>query len=125
MPRVEHPKHRVQRAFAPLLLRAPFQPERLLAHPPLPWLATFSPHIDGQLPNDDGFAEGASTTTATIKMKRPNGEPGRTGDCGFNLKSALNLPSGMYEEMIVRFLFHFPITSDSDQFHRMKSIVLV
>ena len=104
MARVKTVQRRVQRAFAPLILRATFLPERLHTPPPLPWLATFPPHVDGSLPNDNPLpdSEGSSVRkTVLVKMKRPNGEPGRSGDRGFNLKSTLDLPGGMYEEVLV------------------------
>jgi hypothetical protein len=104
MPRIETPKHRVQRAFAPLLFKATFQPERRLTPPPLPWLATFPPHVDGQLPIDDPLPDSESSTASQVvlvKMKRPNGEPGRSEKRGFNLKSTLDLPKGIYEDVLV------------------------
>jgi hypothetical protein len=116
MPRVETPKHRVQRTFAPLLFRTYFRPEQPLTPPPLPWLATFSPHVDGQLLGDDPHpvTEGSSVSgVALVKMKRPSGEPGRNGSRGFNLRSALDLPGGMYEEVLVSFvLYNFVTTTD-------------
>jgi hypothetical protein len=131
MPRVETPKHsvRVQRAYGPLLFRTRFQPERRLTPPPLPWGVTFPPHVDDQ-PADDatddplGEGGGASASQVTpVKMKKPNGEPGRSGDRGFNLKSALNLPGGVYEELLVSLC---SISSSvSDPFYRMKSIALL
>jgi hypothetical protein len=124
MPRVKSVKHRVQRAFAPLLFRAIFQPERLLTPPPLPWLTTFPPHIDGHLPNNDPLpdSEGPSVrNTELVKMKKPNGEPGRSGERGFNLKSTLNLPGDMYEEVIVSLYYIFFLIT-SDLFHSKKFI---
>ncbi|KIM80260.1 hypothetical protein PILCRDRAFT_9794 [Piloderma croceum F 1598] len=103
MPRIETPKHRVQRAFAPFIFKAGFRPERLLTPPPLPWLATFPPHNDGQLPINDSLPNSEGSTASKVvlvKMKRPNGEPGRSGERGFNLKSTLNLPKGIYEDML-------------------------
>jgi hypothetical protein len=109
MPRVETPRHRVQRAFAPLLFRTRFQPERLLTPPSTPWLATFPPHVDGQPAEDipDVESEGSASKVAPVKMKRPNGEPGRSGERGFNLKSALMLPEELYEEVLVSFYYIF------------------
>jgi hypothetical protein len=104
MPRIETPKHRVQRAFAPFLFKTGFQPERLLTPPPLPWLATFPPHVDGQLSIDDPLpdSEGsAASKVVLVKMKKPNGEPGRSRVRGFNLKSTLDLPEGIYENVVV------------------------
>jgi hypothetical protein len=34
-------------------------------------------------------------------MKRPNGEPGHSEKRGFNLKSTLDLPKGIYEDVLV------------------------
>jgi hypothetical protein len=131
MPRVKTPKHsvRVQRAYGSFLFRTHFQPERRLTPPPLPWGVTFPPHVDDQ-PTDDatddplGEGGGASASQVTpVKMKKPNGEPGRSGDGGFNLKSALNLPGRVYEELLVSLC---SISSSvSDPFYRMKSTPLL
>jgi hypothetical protein len=102
MPRIATPKNRTQRAFAPLLFRTRFQPERLLTPPPLPWHVTFPPHGDCIPADDVPPSEATSSTKAPlIKMKRPAGEPGRKGERGFNLKSTLDLPEGMHEELLV------------------------
>jgi hypothetical protein len=108
MPRVETPKHRIQRAFAPLPFRTFFKSERLLTPPPLPWHATFPPHADGKPAEDAPLVEGSSTSKAPlIKMKRPPGEPGRKGERGFVVKSVLDLPEGVYEELLVSFRYTF------------------
>jgi hypothetical protein len=102
MPRVETPKNsvRVQRAYVPLLFRTRFRPEQLLTPPPLPWRVTFPPHTDDPADDDNDNVLGGSSASQ-VKMKRPNGEPGRSGDRGFNLRSTLDLPGRMYEEMLV------------------------
>lgn len=108
MPRIETPKHRIQRAFPPLLFRTSFKREPLLI-PPLPWHITFPPHADGK-PADDAPLVNAGPSaikTPLTKMKRPLGEPGRKGERGFVVKSSLDLPEGMYEELLVRLLLCF------------------
>jgi len=110
MPRVETPKHRVQRAFAPLLFRSHFQSERCLTHPALPWHATFPPHGDGIPVEDVPLSEQVSPASqVTLSKKlRPPGEPGRKGERGFNLKLELDLPEVVYEEILVG-LFQYVI----------------
>jgi hypothetical protein len=76
MPRVKPTQNRIQRAFAPLIFSAYFQPEHLLAHPPLPWHTTFPLH-DGKPAEDTPLAEDRDSSVANvIKVKRPSGEPG-------------------------------------------------
>jgi hypothetical protein len=108
MPRIETPKHRIQRAFPPLLFRTPFKLEPLLT-PPLPWHITFSPHADGKPADDAPLVDGGPSAIRTplTKMKRPLGEPGRKGECGFVVKSSLDLPEGMYEELLVSLSLYF------------------
>jgi hypothetical protein len=51
---------------------------------------------------------GSSASKASlVKMKRPAGEPGRKGERGFVVKSTLDLPEGMYEELLVSFRYIF------------------
>ena len=103
MPRVKSTQNRIQRAFAPLLFSAHFQPERLCAPPTLPWHITFPPHVDGTLAEDAPLAEDRESRAKVplIKLKRPPGEPGRKGERGFNLKSTLQLPEGIYDDLLV------------------------
>jgi hypothetical protein len=82
MPCAESSKHRVRRAFAPPLHRACFSAEWLLTPPPMPWHASFPPYTDGRPTEDDPLAEivgPPASKVALHKMKRPNGEPGRSG----------------------------------------------
>lgn len=105
MPRVQHTKHRVQRAFAPLIFNMRFQPERLLTPPPLLWDITFPSHVDGT-PAEDApvLSAGSPTDSApSVKIKRPAGEPGRKGERGYNVKLTLDLPEGVYEDLLVRY----------------------
>jgi hypothetical protein len=108
MPRVATPKHRIQRAFVPLVFRTHFQPERCLTPPPLPWNITYPPHGDGK-PADDAPATAikGANNAPPIKIKRPPGEPGRKGCRGFVTKDVLNLPEEMYEELLVSFCYIF------------------
>ena len=110
MPRVATPnKHRIQRAFAPLVFRTHFQPERLLTRR-LPWNISYPPHGDGKPADDVPLAarEGASAnTTALTKIKRPPGEPGRKGGRGFSTKDMLNLSEEIYEELLVSLRYRY------------------
>ena len=103
MPRVKSTQNRIQRAFAPLLFSAHFQPERLRAPPTLPWHITFPPHVDGTPAEDAPLAEDRESRAKVplIKLKRPSGEPGQKGERGFNLKSTLQLPEGIYDDLLV------------------------
>ena len=103
MPRVKSTQNRIQRAFAPLLFSAHFQPERLRAPPTLPWHITFPPHVDGTPAEDAPLVEDRESRAKVplIKLKRPPGEPGRKGERGFNLKSTLQLPEGIYDDLLV------------------------
>ena len=106
MPRASTPSHRVQRAFTPLVFRTRFQPERLLTPPPLPWDLSYPPH-DGK-PADNipvVVDNGPSAHNVQLtKIRRPPGEPGRKGERGFSTKDILNLPDGMYEDLLVSLL---------------------
>lgn len=122
MPRIETPKYRIQRAFPPILFRSSFKAESLLTTP-LPWHITFPPHADG-IPGDDvPLVDGGSSVgkPPLTKMKRPLGEPGRKGERGFVVKSSLDLPEGMYEELLVSVLLCFLVGADPCR--RMKFIV--
>jgi hypothetical protein len=105
MPHVQSTTHRIQCAFAPLILRASFWPECLSDAHSLPWLSVFPLH-DDSIP-EEGQKElpaqqaGESLLPATVKKPRPKGEPGRTGVCGFNVKASLELPDGVYENLQV------------------------
>jgi hypothetical protein len=101
MPRIATPNNRVQRAFAPLVLRTCFQAERFITLPSLPWHVTFPPHVDGIPTDDPPPSEREANKAPLIKMKRPAGEPGRKGERGFNLKATLDLPEGIYDELLV------------------------
>jgi hypothetical protein len=104
MPPVRTSKHRVQQAFAPLIFRAHFRPERPLTPPPLPWHASFPAHGDGKPAEDAPLAEtvdSAASGVSVLKVKRPPGEPGRTGERGFCVKKSLDLPEGTYEDLLV------------------------
>jgi hypothetical protein len=109
MPRVANPKHRIQRAFVPLIFRTRFQPEQLLTTP-LPWNISYPPHGDGK-PADNTppvTDRGLSAAQAPLtKIKRPLGEPGRKGERGFSTKDVVILPEGMYEDLVVRLLYFF------------------
>jgi len=128
MPRVAIPNRRIQRAFAPLVFRTHFQPKQCLTTPPLPWNITYPPHGDGK-PTDNAPAaaiEGRPSVNNVppIKIKRPQGEPGQKGCRGFVTKDVLDLPEGMYEDLLVSFYYIFsPATSHS--FHRGKFTVLL
>jgi hypothetical protein len=104
MPRVATPNHRAQRTFAPLVFRARFQPERLLTPPPLPWNISYPPHGEGKPADDTPLVTDESPSadkTPLIKIKRPPGEPGRKGERGFSTKDVLDLPEGVYEDLLV------------------------
>jgi hypothetical protein len=101
MPRIATPNNRIQHAFAPLVLRTCFQAERLITLPPLPWHVNFPPHVDGIPTDDPPPSEREANKAPLIKMKRPAGEPGRKGERGFNLKATLDLPEGIYDELLV------------------------
>lgn len=103
MPRVATPDHRAQRTFAPLVFRARFQPERLLTPPPLPWNISYPPHGEGKPADDTPLVTDKSPSAdkaPLIKIKRPPGEPGRKGERGFSTKDVLDLPEGMYEDLL-------------------------
>jgi len=104
MPCVSTPKHRIHRAFAPLIFRAHFQPERLMSPPPLPWNMSYPPHGDGKPADDPPLVAGDASfanNAPLVKIKRLPGEPGRRGDRGFTMKDVLNLPEGIFEELLV------------------------
>ena len=109
MPRAQVVNTRVQRAFAPLIVRAPFQPERVFPSTfvvVLPWRKTFLPHVGG-LPDIDANltprSDSANDRLPTTKIKRPSGECGRNPSTGrgFQLKETLQLSDGLYEEILV------------------------
>jgi hypothetical protein len=62
-------------------------------------------HVDGIPEEGDHPPESAGeliSQTPKKKKPRPKGEPGRSGECGFNIKASLELPEGMYEKLQVR-----------------------
>lgn len=112
MPRTQAPNTRAQRVFAPLILRARFQPESVvqMASSKLPWRQVYPLHVDG-IPAGDAVS--APTPTSLLdnqavalldpRMKRPKGDAHRSVEKGrgFKLKTVMALPDELYEQMLV------------------------
>ena len=108
MPRAQVVNTRIQRAFAPLIVWAPFQPERVFPSTfvvILPWCKTFLPHVGAYQTSTPIWhhIDTANDHLPTTKIKHPSGECGRNPSAGqgFQLKETLQLSDGLYEEILV------------------------
>lgn len=108
MPCIRNSDTRAQQAFAPLIVRCVFCSEVVLPSqfPTLLWRETFPLHVEGVPPADSTPSSTISSPVPTYgsdgKLKRPSGERSRKQQGrGFQLKETLNLPDGLYEEIVV------------------------
>ena len=100
--------HLIRRQYSPFALELEFDDERLMPQPLHALEMDFEPEPPSPLntapsmvPNSSGPRD--STLPATRpKIRKPEGESGRSEPRGYNLKTTLNWEEGLYEKVLVR-----------------------
>ena len=102
--------HLVRRQYSPFALELEFDDERIMPQPLHALEMDFEPELPrpytapGLSPNLAAESNAGEHATAPPrpKIRKPEGESGRSGPRGYNLKTTLNWEEGLYEKVLVR-----------------------